>query len=67
MGYTDGVTEGKNPDGELFGNERLRSLLTHPAASATKLLSQLETKLFDHIDSAPQFDDITILAVQRKH
>ena len=65
LGYTDGVTEGKNPDGELFGNERLRSLLSHPAASATKLLSQLETKLFDHVDSAPQFDDITILAVQR--
>ena len=65
LGYTDGVTEGKNPDGELFTDRRLRSLLSHPATSATELLTQLETKLFEHIDSAPQFDDITILAVQR--
>ena len=82
LGYTDGVTEGKNPDGELFTNRRLQSLLdsvahggdpqyraesplSDPVVSATQLISQLETQLFDHIDSAPQFDDITILAVQK--
>ena len=27
IGYTDGVTEGKNPDGALFTNKRLKSLL----------------------------------------
>ena len=65
LGYTDGVTEGKNSDGELFTARRLRSLLEMPSGSACELLSQIETKLFDHIDRAPQFDDITILAVQR--
>ncbi len=65
LGYTDGVTEGKNTDGELFTPQRLRSLLEQPAKSASKLLTQIETQLFDHIDRAPQFDDITILAVQR--
>ena len=65
IGYTDGVTEGKNPDGELFTLQRLRSLVEQPAKSAGELLTRIETKLFDHIDQATQFDDITMLAVQR--
>ena len=65
LGYTDGVTEGKNTQGELFTPQRLRSLLNQPAKSASKLLRQIETQLFDHVNQAPQFDDITILAVQR--
>ncbi len=65
LGYTDGVTEGKNPDGELFTSQRLRSLLQQPAQSAGELLRQIETQLFNHINQAPQFDDITMLAVQR--
>ena len=65
LGYTDGVTEGKNADGELFSPQRLRSLLQQPAKSASKLLTQIETQLFDHINQAPQFDDITILAIQK--
>ena len=64
LGYTDGVTEGKNTDGELFSPQRLRSLLEQPAQSASRLLTQIETQLFDHINQAPQFDDITILAIQ---
>ncbi len=43
----------------------LRSLLEQPPTSACELLTQIETQLFDHINQAPQFDDITILAVQR--
>ena len=65
IGYTDGVTEGKNPDGALFTNKRLKSLLEHPAVSASDLLEQIESNLFSYIDDAPQFDDITMLAVQR--
>ncbi|MBE9169711.1 SpoIIE family protein phosphatase [Pleurocapsales cyanobacterium LEGE 06147] len=65
IGYTDGVTEGKNPDGELFTNKRLISLLEQPAASVSQLLDRIKTNLFDYIADAPQFDDITMLAVQR--
>lgn len=65
IGYTDGVTEGKNPDGELFTLQRLRSLLEQPAQSASELITQVETELFAHINQATQFDDITMLAVQR--
>ncbi len=65
IGYTDGVTEAKNPNDELFTNQRLRSLLEQPAASASDLLERIKTNVFNHIGDAPQFDDITMLAVQR--
>lgn len=65
IGYTDGVTEGKDPNGKLFTDKRLRSLLEQPAASASDLLKRITTHLFAYMNDAPQFDDITILAVQR--
>ncbi|MBD2211663.1 SpoIIE family protein phosphatase [Nostoc linckia FACHB-104] len=64
IGYTDGVTEGKNPDGELFTDKRLRSLLEQPCSSACDLLERIKTHLFAFIADAPQFDDITMLSVR---
>ncbi|MEA5619028.1 SpoIIE family protein phosphatase [Cronbergia sp. UHCC 0137] len=64
LGYTDGVTEGKNPDGKLFTDKRLRSLLEQPYNSAEELLNNIKTHLFDFIADAPQFDDVTMLAVK---
>jgi sigma-B regulation protein RsbU (phosphoserine phosphatase) len=65
IGYTDGVTEARAPGGEFFTLERLLSLLEQPATSASDLLKRIQTNLFAYIDDAPQFDDITMLAVQR--
>ncbi|MEB3336788.1 MAG: GAF domain-containing SpoIIE family protein phosphatase [Leptolyngbyaceae bacterium] len=65
VGYTDGVTEARAPDNQLFTSQRLRSLLQTPTTSAIDLLEQVKTDLFVYIDDAPQFDDITLLAVQR--
>lgn len=64
IGYTDGVLDARAPGGEFFGSKRLVSLLNQPASSASKLLAQIKTDVFTHIDCAPQFDDITMLAVQ---
>ncbi|KST65743.1 GAF domain-containing SpoIIE family protein phosphatase [Mastigocoleus testarum] len=64
IGYTDGVTEGKNPDGQLFTDKRLQILLEEPSSSASQLLGRVKTNLFNFIDDAPQFDDITMLAVR---
>ncbi len=66
MGYTDGVTEGKNVDGEQFKMERLRPLLTEPSNSASHLLERIKQKLFEYIGDAPQFDDITMIAIRHK-
>lgn len=64
IGYTDGVTEARSPSGEFFSYKRLVSLITESSVSPCKLLEQIKTDVVAHTDSAPQFDDITMLAVQ---
>ena len=66
IGYTDGVTEARAPNHELFTTKRLISLLEQPIESANELMEMLKKELFTYIDDAPQFDDITMLAVHRK-
>ena len=66
IGYTDGVTEALSPKKEFFTNERFFAILENPAPTASKLIEQITIDLFNHIDDAPQFDDITMIAVHRK-
>ncbi len=64
--YTDGVTEARTPDGELFGLERLADLLEREAASgrtAEELLRRLVQSVLDH-QSGGLRDDATLLLVQ---
>ena len=65
IGYTDGVTEALSPDGELFTKKRFLSLFEQPSVSASSLLEKIKTRLSTHIDIAKQFDDITIIVLQR--
>ena len=65
VGYTDGVTEARSPDDELFTRNRLRSLMAQPFASASELLEGIKAGLFGFVKEAPQSDDVTLLAVQR--
>jgi sigma-B regulation protein RsbU (phosphoserine phosphatase) len=64
--FTDGVPDALSPNFEKFTKERLFSLLTHPASTASDLLERIGTPLFAHIGKAPQEDDITMLALERK-
>ena len=66
IGYTDGVTEALSPQETLFTKERLLALVEHPADSAGELIERIKTELFQHIDHAPQFDDITMIAAHRQ-
>lgn len=66
IGYTDGVTEALSPRQALYSKEKFRALLELRASSATELIERIQTDLFEHIDNAPQFDDITMIAVHRK-
>ena len=66
IGYTDGVTEALSPSQTLYSKEKFRALLEVRASSATELIQRIQTDLFQHIDNAPQFDDITMIAVHRK-
>ena len=63
--YTDGVPEAHAPSGEMFSDQRLYDLLEKHAESATKTIDQVEKAVRSHIGSAPQFDDITMLAIRR--
>ena len=65
MGYTDGLTEARSPDGEYYSRNRLRNLLTSPPYSAGELLEKVKTSLFNFVGSAPRDDDVTLIAIQR--
>jgi sigma-B regulation protein RsbU (phosphoserine phosphatase) len=66
IGYTDGVTEALSPNKEFYTKGRFFSVLENPAPTASKLIEQIKMDLYNHMDDAPQFDDITMLAVHRK-
>jgi serine phosphatase RsbU (regulator of sigma subunit) len=66
LAYTDGVTEARNPNGNLFGERRLKSLIVdRPYGSAAALLDAIETAVKEHTAGADPYDDITMLALRR--
>ncbi|MGB0385881.1 MAG: PP2C family protein-serine/threonine phosphatase [Ardenticatenaceae bacterium] len=64
--YTDGVTEARDPDKNFFSEKRLLTLLADPVLSATALVERIGSTLNHFIADATQFDDITMIAVQRQ-
>ncbi len=64
--YTDGVPEARNPAREFFTEKRVLELLAEPTPSARGLLERVEATLINFIDSADQFDDITMLIARRQ-
>ncbi|NET07649.1 MAG: PP2C family protein-serine/threonine phosphatase [Symploca sp. SIO2B6] len=65
FGYTDGITEARATDGEFFSTERLKTLLQPPVSSANNLLERITIDVLAHTKEAEQFDDMTMLIVQR--
>ena len=62
--YTDGVTEAENPHGGQFGDERLRKLLAQGTdRHAKEVVEEVLRGVEDFADSAPQSDDITLVAL----
>lgn len=61
--YTDGVTEATNGANELFGEDRLLSLLnSREFADMKELCETVKEEIDRFVGDAPQFDDITMLA-----
>lgn len=65
LGYTDGVTDARNPAGKLFHEEGLVNLIKPPLDSAAGLLDRVHSALQNYISDAVQFDDITMVAARR--
>jgi sigma-B regulation protein RsbU (phosphoserine phosphatase) len=62
--FTDGVTEARRPDGEMFGEERLQAVLyagQNPTAQAACEAVLAEVRAFS--DYTAQSDDIAVIAM----
>ena len=63
--YTDGVTEATNAQNQLFGDDRLvESLNRHSKMAMEDLCNAVHKDVDDFVGEAPQFDDITVLALR---
>ncbi|MFN0075203.1 MAG: SpoIIE family protein phosphatase [Prosthecobacter sp.] len=65
---TDGVTDARNPLGEMLGKESIVSCLTQFASrtgDAAQLQESLLAVITDHVQDAPAADDITLVIVSR--
>ena len=62
--YTDGVPEATDPDTILFGMDRMvEALNSEPDADPKELIHNMTLAINRFVRSAPQFDDITMLAL----
>jgi len=66
LAYTDGVTEAFNLDNEAYGSERLLAVI-RPSHSALDNCQRLIAEVHGFAGSAPQSDDITVLAISLSH
>ena len=63
--YTDGVPEATKAGDELFGTDRLLDALNSAGAVFPKeLLHAVRSAVDDFVGEAPQFDDMTMLALR---
>lgn len=63
--YTDGVTEATNSDKELYGEERLLlALNSKEFDTIEELCRYVKADVDEFVGDAPQFDDITMLALR---
>jgi len=63
--YTDGVTEAMDPRGVLFSEKRLQEALSGMGEMTVQEINKAVLKaVFNFADTAPQADDITMLALK---
>ena len=63
--YTDGLPEASDKDQNFFGMERILEVLNQePDADPEKLLKRMKASVDAFVGEAPQFDDLTMMAVK---
>jgi len=63
--YTDGVTEARNPNEELYGESQLlKTLQFAPKESFSEMIHYISAELTRYANGSPQSDDITMLAIK---
>jgi len=62
--YTDGLTEAKNRERQMFGVERVMDVLNGSAdLKPAQLLEKMEREVHAFVEDAEQSDDLTMLAI----
>ncbi len=65
--YTDGVPEATDAEEALFGTERMLQVLNQSKdAAPEELLKNMKEAIDTFVGKAPQFDDITMLALRNR-
>lgn len=63
---TDGFLEAQNRAGDLFGEERIMSLITsHADRPAAELIERLDQAVTGFMSGGPQMDDFTAVVIKR--
>lgn len=64
--FTDGVTEARNSEGQMFGLERLRAVVkASHHAGAQRVLTAIVEAVEGFVGDTPQSDDLTAVVVKR--
>ena len=66
VGFSDGITEAMNQDGEPYGDQRLlQAVQAHAGQSAQTLVQTIIHLVDEFAAGAPQADDMTLLIIKR--
>ena len=65
--YTDGITEGFNAQGAVYGVNRLKQVvLDFFDASAERICTEVLGDLEDFVGGEPQSDDLSLIVIKRE-
>jgi len=65
LSFTDGISEARNYKNILFGEDKVLQILKSVNTGVKGVVSELVSAVNEFVGSAKQFDDITVLAVER--
>lgn len=64
LAYSDGVVEAMSPEGEFFGEERLRDVLVATGADPERVVEEVLAELGRFTRGATAYDDLTVVALR---
>ncbi|MDX9971664.1 MAG: SpoIIE family protein phosphatase [FCB group bacterium] len=63
--YSDGLTEAQNAEGEIFGEERVQTMVSNMVdRPLLEVLAVVKQEMDDHIHHEEIFDDVTLVGVR---
>lgn len=64
--YTDGIVDARDANNQPFGEDRLIEEVGHFSKSMAAAIEQVMQAVSGHIEDQEQFDDLTLLSLQRE-